>query len=80
ITQVQALRAAKNAGIPVPRSIIDNAHKYLKDSTTERGGVIYSLTQGPAVGGERPPLTAAAVACMFNAGEYTSPMAKRWLK
>jgi len=82
ITQVQAIRAAKNAGIVVPKSIIDKAHDYLKNCTTERGGVIYSLGHGgrAAVGGERPPLTAAAIACMFNAGEYNSPLAKKWIK
>ncbi|MDW8266669.1 MAG: terpene cyclase/mutase family protein [Gemmataceae bacterium] len=81
ITQVQALRAARNAGIVVPKSIIDNARKYLENCTTDRGGVIYSLAAGgkAIAGQERPPLTAAAVACMFNAGEYTSPLAKRWL-
>jgi hypothetical protein len=56
ITQLQALRAARDAGIVVPKSIIDKAVKYLKDSTTQRGGIIYSLTHGaPAIGGERPP-------------------------
>ena len=40
ITQVQALRAARNAGIAVPKSIIDKAHKYLENCTTARGGVI----------------------------------------
>src|SRR5215213_8156886 len=62
ITQLQGLRAARNAGIVVPKSIIDKAVKYLQDSTTQRGGVIYSLAQGGG-GGERAPLTAAAVAC-----------------
>src|SRR5919108_4822917 len=33
VTQVQALRAARDAGIPVPKSIIDKAHEYLKKST-----------------------------------------------
>lgn len=81
ITQLQALRAARNAGIVVPKSIIDKAVKYLKDSTTPRGGVIYSLAHGgAAVGGERTPLTAAAVACAFSAGEYNSDLAKQWLK
>jgi hypothetical protein len=82
ITQVQALRAAKNAGIVVPKVIVDKAHEYLKNCTTERGGVIYSLAHGgrAAVGGERPPLTAAAVACLFNSGEYNSELAKKWLK
>ena len=73
ITQLQALRAARNAGIVVPKAIIDKAVKYLKNSTTPRGGVIYSLAHGGGGrGGERPPLTAAAVACAFSAGEYNS--------
>lgn len=81
ITQLQAIRAARNAGIAVPNSIIDKAVKYLKDSTTPRGGVIYSLAHGgAAMGGERAPLTAAAVACSFSAGEYNSDLAKKWLE
>jgi hypothetical protein len=81
ITQVQGLRACRNAGIVVPKSIIDNAEKYLKDATTPKGGVIYSLANGqPVAGAERPPLTAAAIACMFSAGEYKSPLARKWLE
>ena len=81
ITQVQALRAAKNAGISVSKKIIDNAHDYLKKCTTDRGGVIYSLANSQAFSGsERPPLTAAAIACMFSSGEYNSPLAKKWIK
>ena len=49
-----------------PRAIIDKAQEYLKKCTTPRGGIIYSLSQGG--GPERPALTAAGVACMFNAG------------
>jgi len=83
ITQVQALRAARNAGIVVPKEIIDKAQDYLEKCTTAKGGVIYSLGRGgagAAAGGERPPLTAAAVACMFSAGQYDAPIAKKWLK
>jgi hypothetical protein len=82
VTQVQALRAAKNAGVVVPKSIIDKAVKYLENSTTESGGVIYSLAQsgGRAVGGGQPALTAAALACGQSAGEYSAPLTKRWLK
>jgi hypothetical protein len=81
ITQLQGLRAARNAGIVVPKSIIDKSQKYLKDSTTPRGGVIYSLAHGgAAVGGERPPLTAAAIACGFSAGEYNSELPKKWIE
>lgn len=81
ITQVQALRAARNAGIVVPKSIIDKAHEYLRKCTTPRGGIIYSLAHGNAFGGaERPTLTAAAVACIFSAGEYQSEFGKKWLR
>jgi hypothetical protein len=81
ITQVQALRAARNAGIAVPKSIIDKAHSYLEKCTTPHGGVIYSLAHGGAFnGGERPPLTAAAISCLFNAGDYDSPLAKKWIR
>ena len=81
VTQLQALRAARNAGIYVPKSIIDKATAYLKVCTTPRGGIIYSLATGAAVAGqERPPLTAAAVACAFSAGDYNSEYAKKWLK
>lgn len=81
ITQLQALRAARNAGIHVPKGCIDKAVKYLRDCTTPRGGIIYSLAHGGAVvGGERPPLTAAAVACAFSAGNYNDEYAKKWIK
>jgi hypothetical protein len=78
ITQVQALRAARNAGITVPISIIEKARDYLKKSTGPQGGVIYSLSMGRR--DERPALAAAAVSCGFSAGEYTSPLVKGWLK
>jgi squalene cyclase len=79
ITQVQAVRAARNAGISVPKEIIDKAIKYLKDSTSPDGGVIYSLAGGGG-GGGRPALTAAAIACGFSAGEYDSPVVAGWFK
>jgi hypothetical protein len=81
VTQLQSVRAAKNAGIKVPKSIIDNAVKYLHDCTTDAGGIIYSLGQGrAAIGGEREPLTAAAVASSFSAGQYNDEYAKKWIK
>jgi hypothetical protein len=78
VTQVQALRAARNAGIVVPRQAIDKTHEYLKKCTTDRGGLIYSLQTGG--GGERPTITVAAIASMFSTGEYSSTLGKRWLK
>jgi hypothetical protein len=69
ITQVQALRSCRNAGVPVPKEIIEKAVKYIKKCTDPDGGVRYQLSGG---GGGRPPITAAAVACLFNAGDYDS--------
>jgi hypothetical protein len=83
VTQVQALRACKNAGIPVPNEIIKKSQDYLHKSTTQAGGVLYRCPKGvgaPAFGGERPALTAAAIACGFSAGDYKSEVVKKWFK
>jgi hypothetical protein len=82
VTQMQGLRACRNAGIPVPPQIIKKGIDYLRRSTTPRGGVIYSLGRGIAapLGGERLPLTAAAIACGFSAGEYKNDLVKKWFK
>jgi len=73
ITQVQALRAARNAGIPVPREIIDRAIEYIRKCAIQegRGGIQYSLKSG---GGGRPAISAAAITGLFNAGEYDDPL------
>jgi hypothetical protein len=68
ITQVQGLRGCRNAGIAVPAEIIDRAIKYIQDCTMPDGAVQYSSKGG----GGRPAITAAAIACLFNAGEYDS--------
>jgi hypothetical protein len=70
ITQVQGLRGCRNAGIPVPKEIIDKAVAYIKKCTGADGGVRYN-SMG-AGGGGRPPITAAAIACLYNAGDYDS--------
>jgi len=66
ITQVQGLRGCRNAGIPVPKEIIDKAVNYIRRCTMGDGGVQYSSKGG----GGRPAITAAAIACLFNAGDY----------
>jgi hypothetical protein len=79
ITQVQALRAARNAGIKVPPEAIPMSVIYLRDSTNAQGGVIYSLASGGG-GDGRPALTAAAISCGFSAGDYKSPLVRSWFK
>ncbi len=78
ITQVQALRSCRNAGITVPKDVIDDAMEYLVASQNSDGGIRYSLRQQG--GGSRPPITAAAVCCWYNAGDYNNPRAKRALE
>ena len=68
ITQVQGLRGCRNAGIAVPKEIIDKAVNYIRKCTVPDGGVQYSSKGG----GGRPAITAAAIACLFNAGDYDS--------
>ncbi|MFH1920936.1 MAG: prenyltransferase/squalene oxidase repeat-containing protein [Planctomycetota bacterium] len=68
ITQVQGLRGCRNAGIPVPKEIIDKAIEYIRKCTMPDGGVQYNSRGG----GGRPAITAAAIACLFNAGQYDS--------
>ncbi|MCS7168377.1 MAG: terpene cyclase/mutase family protein [Gemmatales bacterium] len=87
ITQLQALRAARDAGIPVPKETIDKAKDYLRKSTRivrhdpdprkREAGVTYSLSSGGT--DPRPALTAAGIACMFSAGEYENELAIQWL-
>ncbi|MEX2212846.1 MAG: prenyltransferase/squalene oxidase repeat-containing protein [Phycisphaeraceae bacterium] len=76
VTQIQGLRSIRNAGIKVPKEIIDKACKYIENSANPDGGIRYRAGQG---GASRPPITAAAVAVMYNAGKYENPVAEKSL-
>lgn len=67
ITQLQALRAARMAGIVVDRRVVDRAVSYVRRCQNEDGGVRYKLRGGPS---SRPAITAAGVAVFYNAGIY----------
>ncbi len=77
ITQVQGLRGCRNAGIGVPAEIIENAIKYIYDCKNDDGGISYSSKQ---MGTSRPAITAAALAALFNAGEYDGKHVPQMLK
>ena len=77
ITEVQALRGCRNAGIAVDPKVIAKAVKYIADSQNPDGGIRYTARGG---GSSRPPITAAAVAVLYNAGRYDDPMAEKALK
>ncbi len=67
ICQIMALRAARNAGIAVPKSVADKCTKYVKDCQDRNdGGFRYMRHAGPT-GFAR---TAAGVVALYSAGIY----------
>ena len=57
--------------------MIDSAADYLEKCRTPEGGIRYSLGSG---GGPRLPISAAAMATLYNAGQFDSPIATDCLK
>jgi len=76
VTQIQGLRACRDAGIQVNPTTIKNAVRYIEKSANPDGGIRYMMSMG---GEGRPPITAAAVATLYNAGSYDSPLALKCL-
>ncbi|MFH1302276.1 MAG: prenyltransferase/squalene oxidase repeat-containing protein [Planctomycetota bacterium] len=77
VTQMQGLRAAHDAGFTVPKGTIQNAIKYLELCQTPEGGIRYSYHSGNDT---RLPISAAAITCLYSAGEYESPLAEECMK
>ncbi len=61
ICQIMALRAARNAGVEVPNSTIQNAIDYVRKSQNPDGGFRYVLNSPPSAF----PRSAAGVACLY---------------
>lgn len=72
VTQMQGLRAAHNAGFVVPEDTVAGAVQYLERCKTSDGGIRYAFQSGDST---ELPITAAAVATLYNAGEYESDLA-----
>lgn len=68
VCQVMALRAARNAGIAVPRETIDLAIAYVKGCQNEDGGFRYMLV--PEDEPSQFARSAASVVAFYNAGIY----------
>ena len=75
VTQVQALWAARQAGITVPQRNIDKGIKYMKDSQKKNadGGISYRLGQP----GSRPALSVAGVMVFCGLGQRESAEARK---
>jgi hypothetical protein len=77
ITQVQGLRGCRNAGIPVPSEVIEKAKQYIYSCKNADGGISYSSRNR---GSSRPAITAAALATLYNAGDYDNKQVPAMLK
>jgi hypothetical protein len=69
VCQVMALRAARNAGIDVPKETIDRSIDYVKRSQNPDGGFMYMLQGGESAF----PRSAAGVVALYSAGVYEGP-------
>ena len=74
VCQVQALRAARNAGILVDKKVITRAIEYVKNSFIrnqwDRGGVWYQIENDRGRSRHSYALTAAGVTALYGAGIY----------
>ena len=75
ICQVMALRAARNAGIKVPKETIDKAVDYVRRCQNSDGGFRYMLNSGTSAF----PRSAAGVATLYYAGIYSDQAIDRGL-
>lgn len=85
VCQLQALRAAHNVGIRVPRGAMDRAVEYVRASRVERGawtGLFYYKIRGRGAYSKSRDyaINAAAVTSLFSAGVYEEPLYGRALR
>jgi hypothetical protein len=66
VSQVMALRAARNAGLTVPNETIDRSIDYVKRCQNADGGFRYMLPEGESAF----PRSAAGVVALYSAGVY----------
>ncbi len=77
ICQIMALRAARNAGIAVPKSVADKCTKYVKECQDLRGdGGFRYMRHGGPTGFAR---TAAGVVALYSAGVYKGESVEKGL-
>jgi hypothetical protein len=78
VCQIMALRAARNAGIYVPKSTVDQCTKYVKQCQNSDGGFSYQLLTGNQ--SSIWPRSAAGVVALYSAGVYEGREIDRGLK
>jgi hypothetical protein len=75
ICEIMGLRSARNAGIKVPKSTIDDAVRYVRECQNPDGGFRYMRDAG----GSQWPRTAAGIASLYYAGVYEDESIERGL-
>jgi hypothetical protein len=74
ICQIMALRAARNAGVAVPRSNVDRCVAYVKGCQDKQAGYFRYMRIGGGWGGPQSfARTAAGVVALYSAGVYKGP-------
>jgi hypothetical protein len=76
VCQIMALRAARNAGVEVPKSVVDKCVEYVRGCQNTDGGFRY-FKQG---GESQFPRSAAGVAALYSAGIYQGSVIDRGLR
>ncbi len=73
VTMMQGLRSCRDAGIHVPKAVIDRGVKYIEVSTNDDGSVRYRIDSSQV----RAGVTCASVVALWSAGRYEDPLLKR---
>ncbi len=79
VCQVQALRAARNVGIHVPKKCIDRAIEYIRLSAAPDGGFYYQVMPD-GESRESFALAAAGVTSLYGAGVYDDTLIRKGLE
>jgi len=77
VVQMMALRAARNAGLFVRKSVVDSGVEFLKGCQQPDGGFGYTRGQRPYSMFAR---SAACLVGLFSAGQYSGPAVDRGLR
>jgi squalene cyclase len=73
VTMMQGLRACRDAGIHVPKQLIDRGVKYIERSANENGSVRYRIDYSEI----REGVTCAAVVALWSAGRYKDDLLRK---
>jgi hypothetical protein len=76
VCQIMALRAARNAGVEVPKTTVDRCVEYVRACQNLDGGFRYLRQSGVSAF----PRSAAGIAALYSAGVYQDPAINRGLQ